>query len=132
MTLKKYILKEIEQDYNIDSNVGYHITSRSNLPKIKQQGLVPKVSEDYGEYGDQEGIYFFKSKKHAEDALMNWLGERIEEWEEETGNEYDEVLLVVDLSDVTTDNFIDGGEDQFEYIITEPIPYNKIIKIEEI
>lgn len=28
---------------------------------------------------DQEGIYLFKSVESAEDALMNWLGDRLDD-----------------------------------------------------
>ena len=131
MSLSK-ILREYSEDYDINPSIGYHVTSKNRLNNIKKKGLIPKIPEDYGDSGDVEGIYFFKSRKHAEDAMMGWFGERIEEWEEENDKDFNEILLVVDLSEVNPTNIIDGGEDQFEWIVSEVIPYKQIIKIEDI
>ena len=42
------------------------------------------------EDGDEIGVYCFPSIEDTENALMNWLGERIEEWEDENDKEYNE------------------------------------------
>ncbi len=54
----------------------YHITPSSNVPLIMKGGLAPSKPDDMQ---DVEGIYLFKSIMGAEDALMNWLGDRFDE-----------------------------------------------------
>ena len=102
--------------------LGYHITRRTNLPSIRLNGLLPSVPE---EFQDEEGVYFFKSKEGAVDALYNWLGERIEEWEEDNGEEYDEVCLTVDLTGLESELQDWGG---YEWIYPHVIPPARIIK----
>ncbi len=46
---------------------------------------------------DLKGVYFFKSWDDADNALWNWLGERIDEWEETHHEDYDEIILKVNL-----------------------------------
>jgi phage terminase large subunit-like protein len=117
----------IWESYTQPKIIGYHVTRQINIPSIKKKGLIPKIPLDYGEIGDIEGVYFFKDKDSVEDALMNWLGERIEEWEEKTGDEYDEVTLVVDLTGMQ--NSIIEEDDMFEYIVTDIVTPNRIIDI---
>lgn len=50
--------------------LGYHVTSKRNLRSIMKKGLVPHVPEDYGEHGDVEGVYLFKSLDDTRTALM--------------------------------------------------------------
>ena len=109
--------------------IGYHITRRKNIPSIKNNGLIPKIPEDYGENGDIKGVYLFKSYTDCENALYNWLGERIEEWEEETGKKYDEVLLKINLTGLQAD-LINSVE--FEWICINTISPERIISIIEI
>ena len=59
----------------------YHITKTTNVPFILKQGLIPKKPTDFE---DVEGVYLFKSIEDAEDAVMNWLGDRFDEDEELT------------------------------------------------
>ncbi len=109
--------------------VGYHVTRRENVPSIMESGLQPRVPEDYGDSGDIEAVYLFKSLDDAKNALYNWLGERIEEWEEENGEEYDEVVLVVDLSGMEAD-LIDSVE--YEWTCVAAISPDRILEINEI
>lgn len=119
----------IKENVNNDNIIGYHITRRSNLDSIMKYGLLPRVPEDYGDSGDIEGVYLFKTMDDAKTALYQWLGERIDEWEEETGEEYDEVVLSVELTGLEQ-YLIDSVE--YEWICTTTINPEKIIKIEEI
>ena len=110
-----------------DKNVfGYHVTRRKNLPSIKRNGLLPQVPEDYGDSGDIKGVYLFKSLNDTQTALYQWLGERIEEWEEENNENYGEVILKVDLSGL---DLIDSVE--YEWISTDIIEPNRIIDVLE-
>lgn len=109
-----------------DRLLGYHITSRRNLKSIMKKGLLPHVPEDYGEDGDVEGIYFFKSIDDTRNALYNWFGERIEEIEEETDRPYNETLLTVDLSGLEP-YLIDSVE--YEWICTVEVEPSRIIDV---
>jgi len=59
----------------------YHITRSENVPLIMKDGLLPSKPDDMQ---DVEGVYLFKSATDAEDALMNWLGDRFSEEEKLT------------------------------------------------
>lgn len=107
----------------------YHITRRSNLPLMYDIGIIPKIPEDYGENGDNLGIYCFPEKEDAVNAMWNWMGERIEDWEEETGLQYDEVLLKLDVTGL---DFFKEEEIDWEIIILETIPPDRILAVEEI
>lgn len=119
----------INENNNTEKLFGYHITRRLNIDSIMEDGLLPRIPEDYGYSGDIEGVYLFKTYEDAQTALYQWLGERIDEWEEETGEEYDEVCLVVDLSGLE-EYLIDSVE--YEWICTDIIEPERIIKIKEI
>lgn len=80
----------------------YHVTRRGNVKSIMSKGLIPRVPKDIIG-GDVKGVYLFPSIDDVENALYNWLGERIEEWEEENDKEYDEVVLKVDISGLEGD-----------------------------
>ena len=75
--------------------------------------------------GDTKGVYLFKTVSDAKTALYNWLGERIDEWEEETGKEYDEVLLHVDISGLECLDTV-----EFEWTCLDHIPPNRILSID--
>jgi hypothetical protein len=92
-TLVEYIQEQIDE-----LQYAYHVTSRRNLKSIMKKGLEPRIPEDYGEYGDVKGVYLFKTLDDTRNALFNWLGERIEEIEEETGKDYNEVVLKINIS----------------------------------
>ena len=115
------ILEEYKKEYD---HYGYHVTSGKNLESILKNGLRPGVPEDYGTNGDIEGVYLFKTYDDMENALFNWLGERIEEIEEETGETYDERCLKVDISGL--DGYkIDSVE--YEWVITTVIEPWRIV-----
>ena len=59
----------------------YHIARSENVPLIMKDGLLPSKPDDMQ---DVEGVYLFKSAMDAEDALMNWLGDRFGEEEKLT------------------------------------------------
>jgi len=72
LTEWRKFLKEGEGAY-------YHITRTENVPSIVPPsgiGLIPATPTDME---DVEGVYLFRSAVAAEDALMNWLGDRFDE-----------------------------------------------------
>ena len=86
----------------------YHITRSENIPLIMKDGLLPSKPDDMQ---DIEGIYLFKSVTDAEDALMNWLGDRFGEEEKLT-------LLKVDPRGVGE---VDSSAAGFEVVSTSKI-----------
>ena len=54
----------------------YHVTPVSNVPTILDRGLEPHTPEDFK---DEKAVYLFKNKVSAEEAVLNWLGDRFEE-----------------------------------------------------
>jgi len=94
----------------------YHVTRRALLPVIQRVGLQPAVPE-----GDIAGVYLFKSREDAEHALMNWLGDRIEDWEAQTGEPFDEVMLEVDISGLQCRDTA-----PYEWTCVEPVPPSRI------
>ena len=86
----------------------YHITRSENVPLIMKGGLIPSKPDDMQ---DVEGIYLFKSVIDAEDALMNWLGDRFGEEEKLT-------LLKVDPRGVGE---VDNSAAGYEVVSTSKI-----------
>lgn len=103
--------------------IGYHITDYKNLKSILENGLEPRVPEDFGIDGDTKGIYLFKTPQDFIDALSQWFGERIEEYEEENDITYKETLLVVDLTDLELLDTVG-----FEWTCLDHINPNRIIE----
>ena len=60
----------------------YHITPTVNVPTIMQQGLVPQTGERSAVMEQEDGVYLFKTRDDAGDALTNWLGDEFGEDEE--------------------------------------------------
>jgi hypothetical protein len=112
------------ESFNNPRIIGYHVTNQSNLKKILKTGLEPRIPEDFGEKGDVKGVYLFKTGDDTNNALYNWFGERIEEWEEENDKEFKETILVVDLTGL---DLYDSVE--FEWTCLEHIPPERIIQV---
>lgn len=104
--------------------IAYHVTNKKNLSSILKNGLEPRIPTDYGIDGDTKGIYFFKTREDMNTAVSSWFGERIEDLEEETGEEYEEIEIVVDITGL---DMIDSVE--FEWIVTEHISPDRIIEV---
>lgn len=105
--------------------IGYHITFKHLLSDIKRDGLKPQVPSDMEE--DYKAVYLFKSIDDAKNALLNWLGERIEEMEEEQDIPFEEMCLEVDLTGL---EIIDSVE--YEWACLDLITPDRILSITEI
>jgi len=78
--LPKDELYALNENKKLSLSVKYwHVTKKENLPLIKKNGLIAKKPLDYQ---DESGVYLFKNKIDAEEAVMNWLGDRFEEDDE--------------------------------------------------
>jgi hypothetical protein len=120
-SVRQIIKEEVDK-----MGTAYHVTRRKNLPSIFSNGLEARVPEDYGDAGDTKAVYLFKTIEDAKNALYQWMGERIEDWEEETGEEYDEVLLQVDLSKIDPFDIMDSVD--YEWTVITDIPPEAISK----
>ena len=97
----------------------YHVARKRNLRNIKKYGLRVSVPTDME---DEVGVYLFRSKLAAEEAVMNWLGDRFEEDEEL-------VLIRVDS------RFVDEVSEKaagYEVISKKDIPAEGILGYEAI
>ena len=59
----------------------YHVTPKKNVPSIIRDGLIPQVGDRSAAMAETPAIYLFPSREHAEDAVMNWLGDEFEDEE---------------------------------------------------
>ena len=59
-------------------------------------------------------------------AMSSWLGNRIDEWEEETGEQYEEVELIVDITGLDMIDIV-----EYEWTVTEHISPDRIIDIRD-
>jgi len=112
------------EQFNNKKIIGYHITREKLLPQILKKGLEPRVPQDYGDRGDMKGVYLFKTVDDFDNALTNWFGERIEEWEEEKNKEFDESLIVVDLTGLELYDSV-----EFEWTCLEHIHPDRFLEV---
>lgn len=99
---------------------GYHVTTKENWAKIQQYGLKPQIGHLSSKADeDKSKIFFFISEEEAENALLNWLGEELEEL---YGEEVELVLLRVDLRSLKQAIEVDdNGVDFFEQAVDRAI-----------
>lgn len=116
--------KNIQMNESV-MQMAYHVTDKKNLESIFKNGLETRVPEDYGETGDTKAVYLFKTIDDAKTALSQWLGERIEDWEEETGETYEEVLLHVNITGLECLDTV-----EFEWTCLEDIPADRIMSVD--
>jgi len=90
----------------------FHVTLQSNIASIFEKGLIPQIGERSERMEHESGIFLFDSYNSVENAMMNWLGEELEDTEE------DIVLLAVKLPD----DFPLKKEVEWEYVSTQTIP----------
>lgn len=123
-----YKIKRFES-FQENKKFSYHVTRRKNLKSILEKGILKSIPLDYGDSGDIEAVYLFKSIDDVKNALYNWLGERIEEWEEENNEDYDEVVLKVDIEGL--ENYLYDSV-EWEWTCLIDITPDRILEILEI
>jgi hypothetical protein len=97
----------------------YHLTKLSNLDSIKKHGLRPTIPVDMDT--EEEGVYVFKTKEDAEDALQNWYGDRYDD--------SDEFAILT----IKTDGLrLFSTLADYEYVSYETIPPSNIVNMEKI
>ncbi len=106
--------------------IGYHVTFKHLLNSIQKNGLIPSIPKDVV-FDEHKAVFLFKTIDDAQNAIYNWLGERIEELEEELGRELSERLLTVDLTGLTLINTV-----EYEWACLDVIQPSRILKVEKI
>jgi len=85
------------------------------------KGLLPSVPLDME---DTKGVYLFKSIDDMTNALMNWFGERIEEWEEENDKLWEEIYIKIDLTGLEVHDSV-----EYEWTCLEAISPQRFLQI---
>lgn len=100
----------------------WHVTDARNLESILRNGLEPNTPTDAN---DNLAIYLFPTRDDMETALMQWLGERYNEIEDEQGSPINLVFLEIDMDQV--------GETyspvEWEIQVFDPIPTSAIVGV---
>ena len=96
--------------------VAFHVSPKKHLNSIQSKGLIPKIGPRAKLLGESnKSIYLFPSKDDVDTALMNWLGDELDD--------EDIIIMVIDLAGI--DYQIEG----YEIILTEVIDPSRIMKI---
>jgi hypothetical protein len=104
----------IYESYIDQKQYGYHVTYEENLESIREHGLLLKTPDDMD---DIFGVYMFQSMEDVDNALTNWLGERLDE-------DKHLKILKVDITGLKQSSDVD-----YEVIILEPIDYYRVVDV---
>ena len=116
-------------DWDTAMTTVYHITRDANLPKIRDEGLVPMLGPNSKQIGETvPAIHVFTNTDTMEDAIMNWGAM---DWDDED-IDLSLLTLTVPVSMVTASSkgFAALGQGIAE--ILEPIPPSMITSISEL
>ena len=61
-----------------EDNTFYHVTPSENVKSIMKTGLRPSVGDRSKKLNEKPSTFLFKNKDDAEDAMMNWMGDELE------------------------------------------------------
>lgn len=100
----------------------YHVTPSENLPSILGSGLKPAIGPRSAELGEpQPFVYLFRSLQDVETALMNWLGEALEDAGE---------LAILEIEpSATTASRLQTSSEDYEVRCDTVIPANCITRM---
>ena len=112
----------------IEGDYLYHVTHRSNLASIAEHGLVPKVPEDYAG-ADTKAVYTFPTYRDMEIALLNWMGERIDDLIEEGTYTDDWVCLGIMLEGINWDDAVSDVDFEIAILHTVDPQYIRVLDI---
>lgn len=93
----------------------YHITLLDNLESILEEGILPNLPADME--NEITGVYLFRSIGDAENAMLNWMGERFDETDE---------LVMLKIDPVGIDICFEGD---FESVSCDVIPPENILSV---
>ena len=96
----------------------FHVTPTSNIYRILRDGLKPRTGERAGVMEQEDGIYLFKTREDADDAVTNWLGDEFEDRER---------LALLEVT-IPPDAKVIPSTADYEIVVGTPIP-SKFIKV---
>ena len=100
----------------IAERIFYHTTLVENRESIFEKGLIPQIGERSIQIETEEAVWLFNSVEDLDNALMNWLGEEIEET---YGEDAEMVTFKITLP---ADFPVEGEEGMFERFTRQRIP----------
>ncbi len=106
----------------------FHMTPRKNLDSILKNGLIPAIGERSADCEESiPVVWLFPCFENMENALMNWFGEVWEDYEDETGEDVELVILQIDAPQDFASAFIvcptdSNGDKFFEAFSVDTIP----------
>lgn len=101
----------------------YHVTTEKASRKILVNGLSPRKGSRSRDFGEEDpAIFLFTSIEEAEDAVMNWLGDKYNE---------STPLVLLEIK-VPSDFEITKVNGQFEAVSIVPIPAKYIRLLKEL
>lgn len=112
-----------------DRKYAYHVTRKIFLPSISKKGLIPHIPEDAD--WDDNAIFLFATEDDLDNGLINWFGDRINNWEEEHDQPYQEIALKVDITDLPFCKPTFTDDSSWEITCTERIPPDRIVGIRD-
>lgn len=98
-------------------SIAYHVTPRKNVGNILYRGLNP--GRPRGAAYKEKRVWLFPSRDAAEEAMINWLGDRFQHEDEMLS------LLSVDISG------LDIRDDMGEYYTLDRVDPNRIKLVDE-
>jgi hypothetical protein len=100
----------------------FHVTLRKNVDSILISGLEPRIGKFSSKLGENiPRVYLFPAAIDMENALMNWLGEELEE---EYGEDCDVIILKIDVGGLHL-----ARDAEYELVCTEIIPPHRILAV---
>lgn len=108
------LIKELEQNKHF-----YHITLKKNVPSIMKRGILPYPEKSVR--FEEKAVYLFDDKTTAEDAIMNWLGDKFPE---------NEPLVLITINPIGLKIF--SSDVGYEYRTFDIIDPKHIVSIEDV
>jgi hypothetical protein len=97
----------------------YHVTTQRNFVRIRTEGLFPRIGSNARAAGERRpAIYCFRNREDLDNALDNWLGERLQE---------PLVILTLNIESLNHE----ANPHEFETRVLEPVGANRIFAAED-
>ena len=97
----------------------YHVTTLLNFQRIRTEGLFPRVGSNARAAGERRpAIYCFRNREDMDNALSNWLGERLQD---------DVAILTINIESLKQES----EAHEWETRVLEPIGANRIYAAED-
>jgi len=109
----KSLITEQSSDYV------YHVTPKRNLRTMIKHGIIPHQCEP--PHVEPPFVFMFDKRETMEDAVMGWLGDKL-------GETTPLVVLTINAKGLD----IQPAYEKFEVVSYKTIPWNRVVKVEDI